>query len=142
MENNLLNKVYTLINDIIHPHSSRDLKDKDLRQSKVCPVTGLDISMQARNSKFISATGVQWYFIHRKHIFEDKLLPYLTDYWKDQSMEKQFEEIAHNIRNQDSNKRHSTRRAINHLLSEKGFLFDPMQQIDESKLRQAGYSRK
>ena len=52
--------------------------------------------------------------------------------------EKQFEEIAHNIRNKDSNKRHSTRRAINHLLEEKDFLFDPIDLIDKEKLREAG----
>lgn len=140
MESNLLNKVYTVINGFIHPNSlklfhANSNKSKDPR---ICPVTGLDISMQPKNSKFISATGVQWYFTHKKLTFNELLTPYLTEHWKDQPIERQFEEIAHNIRNKDSNKRHSTRRAINKMLDEKDFLFDPIQLIDKTKLKEAG----
>lgn len=138
MENNLLNRVYSLINEFIHPNALKDLHAARPKRTKTCPVTGLDVSMQSKNSKFISATGVEWYYIHNREIFREKLHPYLTDHWKDQPIEKQFEEIAHNIRNQDSNKRHSTRRAIKKMLNEKDFLFDPVQFIDKNKLREAG----
>jgi len=140
MESNLINRVYTIINEFIHPNSLKHFHShaRRIRNTKTCPVTGLDISMQPRNSKFISATGVEWYYIHSKPVFNEILLPYLTDHWKDESIDKQFEEIAHNVRNKDSNKRHSTRRAINHLLEEKDFLFNPMELIDKEKLREAG----
>ena len=140
MESNLINRVYTIINEFIHPNSYKILHGNSQKRNnaKTCPITGLDISMQPKHSKFISSTGVEWYYIHNKQVFNEILLPFLTDHWKDEPMDKQFEEIAHNIRNKDSNKRHSTRRAINHLLEEKNFLFDPIDTIDKKKLKEAG----
>lgn len=140
MESALLDKVYSLINGIIHPNEipSIDSKTLKVQQNKTCPVTDLDISMQPKNSKFLSSTGVQWYFDHQYKTYKDVLLPHLSLHWKDRSIEEQFREIAHNIRNQDSNPRNNTKRKVHRILADKNSLFDPIQLIDKKKLEEAG----
>ena len=139
MESSLLDKVYTLINGIIHPFDPKyhDPNKLKIHREKTCPVTGLDISMQPPNSKFLSKTGVEWYFDHSYRTYKDTLLPYLTDHWKDKPIEEQFREIAHNIRNHESNPRNNTRRKIKRILSDESSLFNPIELIDKKKLKEA-----
>ncbi|MFC2151938.1 hypothetical protein ACFLSE_05365 [Bacteroidota bacterium] len=137
MENNLIYKVYEFFNYIIHPHDIK-LSSEGVRLEKICPVTGLDISMQPRNSKFLSTSGVKWYYENDKKIFDKTLAPRLTERCKDKDVNKQFRAIAHSIRNADSNPRNNTRRAIRKLLDDKYILFNNMQLIDKTKLQEAG----
>ncbi len=135
MENTLLHKVYELVNQIIHLNDLRHGKDS---QVKKCPITGLDISMQPKNSKFLSYTGVKWYFEHDRKIYLNQLAPRLTASCRKKDIYKQFREIAHSIRNADSNPRNNTRRAIQRLLKEDNSLFNNLQLIDRNKLKEAG----
>jgi hypothetical protein len=139
MENTLLHKVYEMVNHFIHLDDLRHVFERKESTSfyKTCPVTGLDISMQPRNSKFLSKTGVEWYFEHNFKTYSDILLPFLTEHWKDRPIEEQFREIAHNIRNHESNPRNNTRRKIKRILSDKNSLFDPVALIDKKKLKEA-----
>lgn len=129
-----------MVNHLIHLN---DLKHSLIRKgktpySKTCPVTGLDISMQPNNSKFLSYTGVKWYYEHDQKTFETILAPRLTDSCKTKDILIQFKEIAHSIRNVDSNPRNNTRRAIRKLLNENDSLFNNLQLIDRNKLKEAG----
>jgi hypothetical protein len=140
MDHNLLNKVYDFVQHIIHLNETGALSPRNQNSSSVkkCPVTRLDISMQLKNSKFLSYTGVQWYYEHDRKTYEKILLPRLTENYLNKDIEIQFREIAHSIRNTDSNPRNNTRRAIRKLLDEEGSLFDNLQLIDKSKLKEAG----
>ena len=140
MENNLVNRVYEFVNHIIHPNDIRYLSplNENSAISRTCPVTGLDISMQPKNSKFLSYIGVKWYFEHERKIYEKLLAPRLTENCRKKDIAIQFREIAHSIRNTDSNPRNNTRRAIQKLLDEKDSLFNNLQLIDKSKLKEAG----
>lgn len=134
MEQHLLNKIYTFIEVMIHP-GRRPAKK---RRIKKCPVTGLDISMQPKNSKFLSSSGVKWYYENRHEIYRNILEPRLTETWKDKPLNRKFSEIAHAIRNSDSNPRNNTRRAVNRIINEKDTLFSNINLIDIQKLRKAG----
>jgi len=140
MESTFLHKVYSLINDFIHPHELEKIASNELRvdQTKRCPITGLDISMQAKNSRFISPQGVEWYYTHQAKIFRQKLLPFLHSRQVKFLGNAEFNQIAHNIRNADSNPRNNARRSIQRLLNDKDCLFDNMKLIDKSKLKEAG----
>ena len=140
MENDLLHKVYDFFHHIIHPNDSTDssVVKENHPQHKTCPVTQLDISMQPRNSKFLSYTGVKWYFEHDRKTYEKILEPRLTENCKRKEPIIQFKEIAHSIRNEDSNPRNNTKRAVKKLLEDKNSLFNNMQLIDKNKLREIG----
>ncbi len=130
----MFNRVYSIIDLIIHPG-----KHNTTHQARrICPVSGLDISMQTPNSKFLSYSGVKWYYEHKRTIYKKLLEPRLTDFWQGSPLDVQFREIAHAIRNSDSNPRNSTKRAVNRLLHDKDTLFDNTLLIDKNKLKQVG----
>ncbi len=141
MEEKFLHKVYDFVNHIIHLD---DLKlfsqdNKDLPSSKRCPVTGLDISMQPANSKFLSYTGVKWYYEHDFSTYQKVLAPKLHNQKPNKEIDLQFREIAHTVRNSDSNPRNNTRRAIRKILDDRSSLFNNLELIDKKKLKDAGY---
>jgi len=138
MEKNLVYKVYDFFNQIIHPN---DIKPTSLKTIKRCPVTGLDISMQPKNSKFISMSGIKWYYKNEIEIYYQFLAIRLTENLKHKDLKSQFKGIAHSIRNCESNPRNNTRRAIKKLLNEKDSLFNNLQLIDKNKLQEAGLSK-
>ena len=140
MDNNFLHKVYSIFNEFIHPNTLRDIRPENLRiqKTKLCPVTGLDISMQPKNSKFLSSKGVRWYYEHHYKVYEEKLSVFLTNHWKESAIEDQYREIAHHIRNADSNPRNNTKRAIKKILEDTNCLFNNRDLIDRNKLKEAG----
>ncbi|MBN2612511.1 MAG: hypothetical protein JXB00_13220 [Bacteroidales bacterium] len=134
MEYLAVNKAHFVIDLIMHPW-------KHLHRSsskKVCPVTGLDISMQPGNSKFLSYSGVKWYYNHRFEIYKNVLEPKLNTSLKDMPPDIKFREIAHAVRNTDSNQRNNARRKITRILEDKNTLFDNYRLIDQSLLKKAG----
>lgn len=134
MEDNIIHKVYDFFNHIIHP-SNIQLSSNPIKR---CPVTGLDISMQPKNSKFISVSGIKWYYKYEREIYHQFLAIRLTETLKKKDLKTQFKGIAHNIRNTESNPRNNTKKAIKKLLNEKGSLFNNMKLIDKTKLQEAG----
>lgn len=130
----MLNRIYTFIDTLVHS----DKRSVEKHTNRRCPVTSLDISMQPGHSKFLSYTGVKWYYANVQETYQKILEPRLPISWKDQSQDKQFREIAHAIRNSDSNPRNNTRKILNKLLQEKNTLFDNISLIDKRKLKEAG----
>ncbi len=143
MEINVLDKIYDFLNGFIHPNELKihipELKETNTENLiKKCPVTGLDISMQPNNSKFLSYTGVKWYYEHKNKMYCEVLAPRISKVWEKKEMDEQFREIAHSIRNSDSNPRHNTRRKIRKILTDNNSLFNNIELIDKSKLKEAG----
>lgn len=77
--------------------------DNDTKKH-ICKVTGFNISMQKENSSLLSHTGLKYYYNTDKRIFEQIKRRYLTKIWFKSNFETQIKEIAHNIRNENSNK--------------------------------------
>ncbi len=81
-----------------------------LTKNNICLVTGLNISMQKDNSILLSHSGLRYYFKNDKKIFEQIKRKYLTNTWTKSNFETQIKEIAHNIRNANSNKNNKQKR--------------------------------
>ncbi len=107
-------------------------------RTRKCLVTGLNISMQKEDSKFICTTGLEYYKKNNPEVWQ-KLWQRLTPRCRDLAEDKQIEEIHHSIRNEYFNKIHSTKRSIEKLLKQPA-LFDQMQFIRKDKLKMAGFS--
>ena len=80
------------------------LNDGNDTKKHSCKVTGINISMQKENSILLSHTGLKYYYSTDKRIFEQIKRRYLTKIWFNSNFETQIKEIAHNIRNANSNK--------------------------------------
>lgn len=139
MEQSIINKVYDYINQIIHPSENSKVINQKIKR---CPVTGLDISMQAKYTKFLTASGVEWYYMHEREIYYQFLSIHLSPESLNKDMKSQYKQIAHNIRNVESNKRNNAKRAIQKLLDDKSSLFNNLQLIDKNKLKDAGLTIK
>lgn len=79
----------------------------------ICVVTKLNISMQKKNSVLLSHTGLKYYYKTDKKIFEQIKRQFLSKRWFNSDFEIQIKEIAHNIRNQKSNKKHKQNKLYN-----------------------------
>ncbi len=84
---------------------------ENVKNVKVCPVTGLDISMQRKESRFLGITGIKFYMKHDPPV-RDELFRRLSPRWENAPLDKQIKEIAHSIRNEYHNPRNNARRAI------------------------------
>ena len=107
----------------IHPINSKN---------KVCPVTGIDISMQKEESRFLSIVGIRYLYNNNRRIF-DKLLSELPQAYHNESLKVQEYKIAHHVRDKFFNPRNRTRRAVRKICSEPA-LFDNMSLISKDKL--------
>jgi hypothetical protein len=103
-----------------------------------CLVTGLDISMQKEDSKFLCTSGVNYYQEYQPETWEE-LKKRLSPKWKDAPTEKQIEEIHHSIRNEYHNKKNNTKRSIAKVTSHPS-LFNQFNLISNEKLIAAGYT--
>jgi hypothetical protein len=69
-----------------------------------CKVTGFNIAMQKNDSVLLSHTGLKYYYKNDKRVFEQIKRRYLSKVWFNSDFEIQIKEIAHNIRNTNSNR--------------------------------------
>jgi hypothetical protein len=104
----------------------------DNKGKKVCTVTGIDISMQKEESRFLCIMGIRHLFNNDRNLY-DKLLSELPLKWHDAPREVQEYKIAHHIRDRFFNPRNSTRRAINKICAEPA-LFDNRLLVSKKKL--------
>ena len=110
---------------------------QSLVMSRTCPVTGLDISMQRKSSRFLCTTGIIFYKNTDPEVW-DVLKSRLSERWKYCSEMLQIREIHHSIRNQYFNQKHNARRSIDQIINTPS-LFDQHFLIRKDKLRVAGY---
>ena len=74
-------------------------------QKHLCKVTGFNIEMQKKSSVLLSHTGLKYYYKTDKVIFEQIKRRYLSKIWFTSNFETIIKEIAHNIRNTNSNRK-------------------------------------
>jgi hypothetical protein len=72
-----------------------------------CLVTGLDISMQKKGSKFLCFAGLKYYKENEPETFDFLSGKYLPENKRDLDFETQFYYLAHNIRNAKTNPIHN-----------------------------------
>lgn len=76
---------------------------------RVCLVTGLDISMQKKTSKYLCSAGLKYYKENDPATFEELTEKYLSPKNSGASLKDQIYYIAHNIRNHKTNPNHNPR---------------------------------
>lgn len=96
-----------------------------------CIITGFDISMQKPTSRFLNKKGMIHLYDTNRESYH-KLLSELPTQWSKEPLDKQFEKIAHHIRDKFFNKRNSTRRAIERLCMQNA-LFNNHDLISDEK---------
>lgn len=74
-------------------------------ENRFCLVTGVNIYMQKDNSILLSHSGLKYYYKNDKTKFDDLKQKYLSNRWRNSDIETQIKEIAHNIRNTNSNQK-------------------------------------
>lgn len=74
-----------------------------------CLVTGLDISMQKKTSKYLCFAGLKFYKENEPETYKEIELKYLTPKMKTRPIKDQIYYLAHNIRNAKTNPNHNPR---------------------------------
>lgn len=78
-----------------------------------CLVTGLDISMQKKTSKYLHFGGLKYYYENEPETYNLLTKKYLTDEKKNTDLKTQFYYLAHNIRNAKTNPIHNRQKFDN-----------------------------
>jgi hypothetical protein len=73
--------------------------------TKKCLVTGLDISMQKKDSYLLSHTGLKYLYVTNRPLYDNIKKKYLSILWVKVDLNVEIREIAHNIRNAHNNQR-------------------------------------
>ena len=74
------------------------------KNRRICLVTGLNISMQKTDSILLSHTGIRYYKKTDAKVYNEIKRKHLSTKWNDADDEIQIKELAHNIRNINSNR--------------------------------------
>lgn len=74
-----------------------------------CEVTGLSLEIGIKQGSYLSAKGVEYYYLNDIELFNKILLPRLTEKWQSSELKIQFREIAHSIRNEKYNPKNNPR---------------------------------
>jgi hypothetical protein len=77
----------------------QDVTNSNFRENRICRVTGCSIEDQRNGSKLLSHTGIKKIKETNSQLFDWLKFNFLTVLWINHPIEKQIEEIAHNIRN-------------------------------------------
>ncbi len=108
---------------------------------RFCKVTGINISMQKIESKFLSISGLKYLFENDRSTFDKLKLERLTRRMQNKQFNDQLKEIAHSIRNEyfnpKNNPRNNTLKGIENLFSYPS-LFDIRPFIRPEKMELAG----
>jgi len=81
-------------------------------KNKCCPVTRLSKFLNDPRSKFLSSKEVEYYYHNYRAIYYRELYCRLPSQWHSAPLKKQFKEIAHAIRNEDSNPRNNEKKRL------------------------------
>lgn len=87
-----INPLHIRLNTVVSTSIKTDLN------RRFCQITGLNISMQRKDSNLLSHTGLRYYQKTDKKIYKEILNKYLPIKWIDSDNETQLIELAHNIR--------------------------------------------
>ena len=98
-------------NEKDHPKEINGKSAPPQQNIRLCLVTGLDISMQKKTSKYLCSTGLKWYYKNDFETYQKLKEKYLTAEKKNFDLQRQIYYIAHNIRNYKTNPNHNTRNA-------------------------------
>lgn len=104
-----------------------------------CEVTGLSLEIGIKQGSYLSAKGVEYYYLNDIDLFNKILLPRLTEKWQESELKIQFREIAHSIRNEKYNPKNNPRNNLKTSIKNRDNgvlnLFDYSDMLREDKRR-------
>lgn len=86
-----------------------ELINLESAHSRKCIITGCDITMQKKNSKFLFITGLKYIRDNDTQLYRNLQRRFLTEKGKRQTENEQMKRICKNIRNTESNARNNRR---------------------------------
>ncbi|MDV3472079.1 hypothetical protein CMU02_11875 [Elizabethkingia anophelis] len=92
---------------VVFRNNSSQLINLESAHLHQCLVTGLDISMQKKGSKYLCFAGLKFYKENEPETYKKLELKYLTEKMKLKNIDRQMYYIAHNIRNTKTNPDHN-----------------------------------
>ena len=102
-----------------------------------CEVTGLSLEIGIKQGSYLSAKGVEYYYLNDIELFNKILLPRLTEKWQSSELKIQFREIAHSIRNEKYNPKNNPRNNLKTSIKNRDIgvlnLFDYSDMLREDK---------
>ena len=102
-----------------------------------CEVTGLSLEIGIKQGSYLSAKGVEYYYLNDIELFNKILLPRLTEKWQESELKIQFREIAHSIRNEKYNPKNNPRNNLKTSIKNRDIgvlnLFDYSDMLREDK---------
>ncbi len=101
-------------------------------QKTFCEVTGIEISMQKRGSRFLSIAGIKFLHRHNPELYEKLRDERLSSRWLNEDISVQFREICHSIRNEYFNPANNTKKSLKNITKDP-VLFDITPYIAEEK---------
>jgi len=104
---NIQGQISNLIFDKVG--SLQKVTNCNFSENRVCPITGIDITHQRKDSLLLSHTGLQYIHDNDPELFHLLSYRFLSDNWQNSPVDVQIREIAHNIRNKYYNRRRPTR---------------------------------
>ncbi len=103
IQTTVITPLHILVKTVVSPFKKENKNSTENRRK--CLVTGLNISMQKKDSILLSHTGLKYYLKTDKKVFKEVKRKYLTKNWSKANNQTQIKEIAHNIRNTLNNQR-------------------------------------
>lgn len=76
---------------------------KEIPPERKCLITGLDISMQRKDSVLMSHTGLKHYHANKPETYQRLKQKYLSVKWANVDFKTEIKELAHSIRNVKNN---------------------------------------
>lgn len=106
------------------------------QQERRCKITGLNLNIGIPQNDVLSKKGVEYYYHNHRNVFDEVLYPRLSERMKSASLDRQFQAIAHSLRNARSNPRNNLKRSLED--REQGvlmlFSFSDMLREDKKKI--------
>ena len=106
--------------------------------NRLCKITSLSLDIGIKQNDVLSSKGVEYYYLNERDTYNKVLYPRLSEKMKSNSIKKQFEAIAHSLRNERSNPRNNPKNNLRRDLKnlEKGFsmMFDFADMLRDDKV--------
>lgn len=96
-------------------NTSINTTEEHTHKERRCRVTNLSLEIGIKQNEVLSTKGVKYYYQNKREIYDTVLYPRLSQRMRSKPLNKQFEAIAHSLRNERSNPRNNLKRDLKNL---------------------------
>ena len=96
-------------------NTSINTTEEHTHKERRCRVTNLSLEIGIKQNEVLSTKGVKYYYQNERELYGTVLYPRLSQRMRSKPLNKQFEAIAHSLRNERSNPRNNLKRDLRNL---------------------------